>query len=123
MINYENFLIQLTHADLFRACVDSCWFVLIHVALVLTCFDSCWTRAHSCRTSVDLCWYSCIRIDLIQIEAAFKFNTKDFTKSLSGSSRYKVFGSIELEIGAKMVVFFSQNPSRVPKLESTILCR
>ena len=41
-----------------RLVSDSCWFVLTHVRLVLT-------RVRLVLTRVDLCWYSCIRIDLI----------------------------------------------------------
>ena len=42
---------MLIRVDLCRTCVDSCWLVS----------DSYWFVL----TRVDLCWYSCIRIDLI----------------------------------------------------------
>ena len=62
---------------------DSCWFVLTCVGLVLIRVDSyptrvnscwlvldlCWLVSDSCwfvLIHVDLCWHSCIRIDLIQ---------------------------------------------------------
>ena len=54
--------------------LDSCWFVLTCVWLVLTRVglvlipvDSCWLVLNC----VYLCWYSCIRIDLINILRLF----------------------------------------------------
>ena len=55
---------------------DLCWLVLTRAGLVFirvdscrTCVDSCWLVSDSCwfvLIHVDLCWHSCIRIDLIQ---------------------------------------------------------
>ena len=45
--------------------MDSRWFVLTRVGLVLTRIGLVLTRAGLVLTRVDLCWYSCIKIDLI----------------------------------------------------------
>ena len=77
---------MLTHVGVVLTCIDSswlvsdsCWFVLTCVGLmlirvdscvglVLICVDSCWLVSDSfwpVLIRVELCWYSCIRIDLI----------------------------------------------------------
>ena len=74
-------LINLGH---FFTRVYLCWLVLTRFRLVVIRVDSCHTRIDSCQTRVDscwfvldlrwrvlirvyLCWYSCIRIDLIKV--------------------------------------------------------
>ena len=54
-------MIILWSNRLFLTRFESCWTLLTRVGLVLTRDDSCWLVL----IRVDLCWYSCIRKDLI----------------------------------------------------------
>ena len=76
---------MLTHVNSSRTLFDLCWFVLTCVGLLLTrvgLVDSCWLVSDSCwfvlnrvrlvLIRVDSCWYSCIRMDLIQITRTFE---------------------------------------------------
>ena len=66
--------------------------MLTRVGLALIRVDSCWTRVDSCRTGVDscllvlihvdLCWHSCIRIDLIEPNKRLAVQSQQLEKSL-----------------------------------------
>ena len=60
-------------SDLCWLVSDSCWFVLTRVGLVLTRVRLVLIRVDLCwfvLTSVDLDWYSCIRIDFIHLDGS-----------------------------------------------------
>ena len=64
-----------TRVDSCYTRVDSCWFVLDLCWFVLTPVGLVLTRVRLVLNRVDLCWYSCIRIDLIIIKWRNVFNS------------------------------------------------